>query len=61
MNEKTVFDYPNSKRVWVNETHYIKRKLEKKKKKHYQQAFIVHTGFAGWKPTNNNVNYCKAL
>ena len=25
----------------------------------YEQAYIVHTGFAGWKPTSNHVNYCR--
>ena len=27
----------------------------------YEQAYIVHTGFAGWKPTSNHVNYCRGL
>ena len=27
----------------------------------YEQAYIVHTGFAGWKPTSNHANYCWVL
>ena len=27
----------------------------------YEQVYIVHTGFAGWKPTSNHVNYCRVL
>ena len=29
--------------------------------KDYEQAYIVLTGFAGWKPANSNVNYCRVL
>ena len=25
----------------------------------YEHAYIVHTSFAGWKPTSNHVNYCR--
>ena len=27
----------------------------------YEQAYIVHTGFAGRKPTGNHVNSCRVL
>ena len=27
----------------------------------YEKAYIVHTGFARWKPTSNHVNYCMVL
>ena len=27
----------------------------------YEQMYIVHTEFAGWKPTSNHVNYCRVL
>ena len=27
----------------------------------YEQVYIVHTGFAGWNPTSNHVNYCRVL
>ena len=27
----------------------------------YEQAYIAHTGFAGWKPTSNHANYYRVL
>ena len=27
----------------------------------YEQAYIIQTGFARWRPTSNHVNYCRVL